>query len=687
MADPDVGKNWAKLDPKKAAAAVQKMVDANERNLGWRHQMALRGAMAYSGCGRGDLFEGLMPFDAPFGGDNRKRPKRNGGWNSKGAEQHARATAETLAEKITGLDEPKTQMVATDAEWELRRQGIWADRFIEGNMHLPQGMFLDTWDVARHGFLLSAVSTGTVAARVEPDYVGKRVRTQLRSTLQTFIDPGDVANGMPLSYFDVTWENPEYMCEDERFKKHEDVIMKSAKVPPFQLEGSYDGASFGTKMVKIVSAWRMPFGSFKGRAAMFVGGDSILWEGWEFPQPPLAFFRMNRALNPANFWGENFIEIMLDPLSDADEIDALAKRTMDRTSQTYISMGTNTQLPSALKNALDVNVFRYDTNKNERDITVHKPDILAQQYFDWRDRKIQVAKELSGVPDLHIASQASAGQSGRAIRLEASLLPERFAKKMRNWRHWVAVDIATMQIRAAREIGKVEPNWQVTWPGADFDSKVSVEVLDIDDSIYEIRPYAVSENKNTPADRAAMADEMLASKQITPQQHSVIMNGLLDTPKESKVDSVQQRYVAKVLDQMLHAKEDVIADENRYMAEDYMPPPPWFDPGAMMAQALPIYGNAMIDGVPQNRRALMRRFLEDITALDMQQKREEAMSQAQVSVAATPEQAFPGAPTPGMPPGGPNGQADLGIAPPAPPPMAGAEGVPPQNVGGMPGLA
>jgi hypothetical protein len=29
-----------------------------------------------------------------------------------------------VIERLTGLDQPKTQLVATDVEWEIRRQGI-----------------------------------------------------------------------------------------------------------------------------------------------------------------------------------------------------------------------------------------------------------------------------------------------------------------------------------------------------------------------------------------------------------------------------------------------------------------------------------------------------------------------------------------------------------------------------------
>src|SRR4030095_8681310 len=173
------------------------------------------------------------------------------------SEQHARAMIQTVVQKLFGFEQPKTQLVGTDCEWEVRRQGIWADRFVEGTYHLTQGSYRDFWCMARHGGLLSLAATGTAGIRTEPDFVAKRVRSRLRSTLNAFTAPADVGSEKPLSYFDVTWENPDYLCEDPRFKGKEDQIWKAAVVPRHMLTGGYSSPTFGTPMGKVLTAWRM----------------------------------------------------------------------------------------------------------------------------------------------------------------------------------------------------------------------------------------------------------------------------------------------------------------------------------------------------------------------------------------------------------------------------------------------
>jgi hypothetical protein len=694
--------NWSRREPKDAAKKCWEMGAKAESQLGWRFDMAMRGALAYSGAGLGDLFASLgLQFDHPMTERALNRRHRTGGFANRTQEQHARAMIQTIVEKLLGMEEPKTQLVGTDCEWEVRRQGIWADRFVEGTYHLTQGCYPDFWEMARQGGLLAFAATGTVAIRTEPDFVAKRVRSRLRSTLNTFIDPADMGADRPLSYFDVTWESPEYLCEDERFKGKQDAIWKAAVVPRHMLQGTYSSPTFGTPMVKVLTAWRMPFGTFKGRHAIFLsstgentGDEPLHWEDWDCPEPPLAFFRCYRSLSD-DFWGENMIEPALDPLRDAEDVDAKAKTTMKRTSQTYLHLDGNSAGPAALMNAKDVAVCRYDSKKGEKKIEVDKPGILHSDYAEWRDRKIQLAHDLVGVSLMHQSGEvqgASGQRSGRSIRLEASLLPERFARLLRAWRNWVAVDCAKNHIRAAKQIGEVDPDWQVTWPGADFDAKVSVKVLDIDLEAYSVQAYAVSEQKNTPQDRADAAQEMFDRGEITAEQLSVIVEGIYDTKRETKSSTVERSYVMKVADEMLHGDPELIGDENAYMRDEYIPPMNYQDPDAMLAQLSPILTQAMIDRVPQNRRHLLRRFMEDIWALRQQQTRDVAMAKASVNVAATPEQAFPmGAPA--LPPGGPidpnalpppaTPGAALGAPAAAPPPFVPPPGI---NAGGPIGL-
>lgn len=677
---PNKHTNWSKLEPDKAALELGRFVDRHEKATHWRHLMAKRGAAAFAGLGTGDLFDHLPSTDIPRG---RSRRNKHGGWGSKHRWNYARAITETFTEKLTGLDEPKTQLVATDATWEERTAAVWADRFIEGNMHQGQGNFLDTWDLGRHAFLVAGVATGTVAIRTEPDFVCKRVRSILRSTLNTFVDPGDYAFGQPLTFVDVTWDNPEYLVEDDRYKGMTDHIMASALVPPHHRETSEYGACLDTPMVKRISAWRLPFGSFKGREAVIIGGKKVIWEDWEYPTPPLAFFGMKRAVGD-NFWAENFIEIMMGALELADECNAIFENTMRRLSQTYAIYDSANTSPSEWLNAKDVVALAYDGNKGGQPPQIIQPGLAHSDYFQYQDKNIEVAHALTGVSQMHVSSQSPAGtDSGRAKRLEAALLPERFAKIQRNWRHFMAVDVGMNQLRAARQIGKVEPNWQVTWPGQDFEAKVGVKALNLDEKIYTVRAYAVSEQKNTPADRAQTAQEWLDQKLITLEQYNIIISGAYDTPKEAKGHATQRRYVAKVVDEILHGDEDLVGDENRYMAEEYMPPPPWIDPASALAQAFEIYLQAMIDKMPQNRRNLLRRFLEDCDALLAKQTQTEAVQQnMNVSVEAGLGEVAPalagGAPPPmpGAPPMGAPLSADQGpTAAPAMPP-----GMPP----GMP---
>jgi len=644
MPTPEPYVSWSKMTEAKGAARIAAMAEQAERSPSWRHRMASQGAGVYSSLGYGDLFEGMYS-DLWTGPKTRSRSKRP---PSKLKLNFAKAIVRTLRSKITGLDEPKSQMVGTDCTWEEHRQGVWADRFIEGTQHLPQGTYQNAWDLARHGFLVSGAATGTVGARVEPDFVTKRVRAMLRSTMCTFIDPSDWADGRPLTTIDVTWENPEYLAEDPRWKKHAAHIMASAKPAPHM--ALRDDVDFRTPMVKVVSAWRMPFGSFKGRNARVVAGKAILWDDWAFNEPPIAFFRMQRTLGDT-FWSENFIEDCYDALFTANDILRSVDEAIRKLSQTYVVRDIRgiTSKAAAL-NAKDVNFLDYDGAKTNIPLSVIQPPPINDSYWNVFRELVSGLHEILGVDQMHTAGQRPEGiNSGKGVRLVASLFSERFSEIQRNWRQWVAVDTAQLYLRAARQVGEHDPDWQVNWPGQDFEAKVPVKALDIDDKLYTMRPYVVSEQKNTPADRAATAEEMYNRGEITEEQLQVILGGLLDTPAETKGSTVQRRWVAKNLSLILDSEESVVEDEAAFMGETYMQPMPWLDPVSMKAQALIAYVQADIDGLPQNRRRLLRRFLEDIDMLEQQlatqASKQSALENANIKI-ETGMDAFGGAPAP-----------------------------------------
>lgn len=600
------------MEPADAAKYMVQRVDAHERHDSWRRAMAARGTAAFTGAGMEGLWDGL-----PVGDVVRATRKRWGGYGSKARWNFAKAIAETYCEKLTGSEQPKTQMVTTDASWEDHRSAVWYDRFIEGSFHEEQGMFQDVWDLCRHGFKLQGVATGTVAARIEPDYVGKRVRTELRSTMNTFIDPADVVRGVPLTYVDVTWENPEYMLADkDRYgsDRVRDIIWKSAEVPQhLSLQGCTD-ARWETPMVKVVTAWRMPFGDFEGRRAQFIGHEWVDWDDWKFETPPLAFFRADRTLS--GFWGMNFIEQMLGALEIVDKVNGKVEQAMEKLSDTWILSDIRSKTTGKVLQAKNVAVIEWDSQQNGQKPEIVHNDMIAEQYLRWQQTNLEMAHRLTGIDEMHVDSASQHGaESGKSKRLEAALLPERHAKSLRGYRQWVAVDCAKRYAAAAREIGKRVPNWQVTWPGHDFAARVGVSALNLDEKKFTMRPYAVSEIKNTPVDRAAAAEEMFERGEITSEQRQIIINGAYDVPKQSQETSVQRRFVSKVLDHILHCDKKLVANEAQYMSEHYMAPYPWIGAEEATVQAVDIYAQAMIDGVPQNRRRLLRRFIEDLAKM------------------------------------------------------------------------
>jgi hypothetical protein len=641
MAD-SVEQHWSRRKPEQGAPILGALFADGVAKCSWRHEMAARGAAVYSSIYGGNLFDSL-PFDTYRRGAGGKRWRKH-------KLNHGRAIVQTMTAKIAGLDEPKSQQVTTDAPWEKKRQATWADRFTEGNFHEQQGTFQNVWDQCRHGFTLAGASTGTVGLRVEPDFVFKRVSHQLRSTLNTWIDPNDRANGRPLTTVDVTWENPEVLAEDPRWKKHRDHIIRSAEPAPphLQVDGEVD---FGTKLVRVITAWRLPYGSFKGREARIVGGKAIQWDDYEHSAPRIAFFRMARCLGD-DFWSENLLESVLWALDTANDVTEMTERALRLLSGLLVAYDKRAMKPADIRNAKDVGLLPYDGKKGGPPTAVALPIVDGSRQA-FKDELIRAVHEILGVDQMHTGGSRPEGMTtGRGVRMVAALFSERHSPIQRAWRHWIAVDAAELNVAAAREIGQHEPDWQVTWPGQDFDAKVSVKALDaVASDKYQRRPYAVSEQKNTPADRAELANELVQAGTISPEQGAMIVSSTFDTPSETKGQSTQRRFFAKLVDQALYAEEDELRDPN-YWATKYQSPPPWIKPEPAMVQVFDAYLQAMIDDVPQFRRNVLKRTLEELDWMIASAARQSALAQnTTVKVEAGLGEVFPQGTPPGAPPG------------------------------------
>jgi hypothetical protein len=417
-----------------------------------------------------------------------------------------------------------------------------------------------------------------------------------------------------------------------------------------QLEDEVD---FGTKLVKVITAWRLPFGSFKGREARIVGGKAIQWDDYEHDQPRIAFFRMARCLGD-EFWSENLIESVIWALDTANDVVEQTERAMRLLSGMMIAYDKRSVMAKDVMNAKDVIGLPYDSEKGGPPSAISIP-VVDGSRSQFKDELIRAAHEILGVDQMHTAGQRPEGMtSGRGVRMVAALFSERHSPIQRNWRHWLAVDAANLNVAAAREIGQHEPDWQVTWPGQDFDAKVPVSVLERNtENKYTRRPYAVSEQKNTPGDRAELANELVAAGTISAEQGAMIVSSTFDTPSETKAQSTQRRFFAKLIDLALHAEEEDLRDQ-QFWAAKYQSPPPWIDPAMGMKQCFDAYLEAMIDDVPQFRRNILKRTLEELDWMVSQAKRAETMAQnTNIKVEAGLSDVLPAAEPPGMlPPAG-----------------------------------
>jgi len=175
--------------------------------------------------------------------------------------------------------------------------------------------------------------------------------------------------------------------------------------------------------------------------------------------------------------------------------------------------------------------------------------------------------------------------------------------------------------------------------------------LDRDKYIMKIKP--TSYLPTLKAFRIAAVKEIL---EVAPQAqpYALKMLAFPDTEAIQKRLDAPMDVIEMTINQILYAKydEDIL--------DIYQPPDAFTDPNQALLIANGEYARAKIDGVPEERLELLRRYMGDCEAL-IQKAKEAAMQEAAAMQGPPPGVAAPELPPPGAPPGG--GLRDININP------------------------
>ena len=564
--------------------------------------------------------------------------------------------------KIFALERTKTSFVMSEGGWKVKSAGIKAARFIEGQMGEPQGMFKDMWELWRQGARLTTIATTAAMVFFWSDPDQGKIVAELDDTLNVFVE----TTGLPYDGYSsigrVTYWDPEKLAR--RFPKHAEAI-KAAAVNPESIQAwreLYNDADeetneAGAVRVPLVQGWRMRIGDPKSKKNPGVEGLEIAAipgltldaKPYRYDYPPCVRFCPYPQL--AGKWGRTILERAVNAIRRYNEILNSVDLAERLTPKGVVFYDHTTTDPALMAQVKDVIAIPY-TGPLEKAPKYQPLDPVSQVVLQILDLHKSAAYDLTGMNEAQATMALGKGLSGVAIRLIKQEIYEMFSPLEDEFTRCVGPETAKQIMRCARELQK-DGGFTAVWKGGKeggWLKEISADVFDIlEDQTYRTAAQSVSGTANTPADRVALAEELVQVGIITGEAYAQILQDFNTFGRTgNELSMVEDAFIEKQIDAWQH---DPVEEAKAQL----IMPEVWMDRDLSMtlkvgAAYLQFRMDTITDRADPDVQARLALFKNYLSALQKNAQQRAAMA-AQAQAAANPQAPMaPATAQPGPPP-------------------------------------
>lgn len=567
-----------------------------------------------------------------------------GSWDLDTRYNVARSAVDTAQSEIASRQRPKPMFVTSGADWHTRRRAKRMDRFVEAWLHQSQGArYADIWELTEDVFRDAAIDIAGIV-KIVVDYANERIRYERIPAYEVMVDPNEAAGGDPQSWFHVYEMSARsamtaFVQGSGRSLADEEVKRKIRdSTKPGKIQMGASGASRVGKVVKIREAWVLPQSKDEPGKHVFACDAGLLFEeDWTWPTPPLAIYVWGREA--FGVWGVGLVQA---GGTQHDKIQELAINIDQRfklcaQQKTYYKPGTvDEEKLKSSDSALLIPVT--DMSQVPRDVVVPPITPAEEQHLETEiQRYFEIA---TGISQMNASSRKENGvESGTAIQTLDDIKSVRFLPKARGY-EMLFVRIGELTARAGRDLATANGGKLVArWPGAKQIEEVDWREASLEDDMYTVRVAPVSSMSRDPAERLEIIQQ-LANIGLLPREKYLELLGMPDLDSLFDQESSESRWVSRLVDRYLDAKDDADLKKRGGFVE---PDGYLMNPMGAMANVAQHYFDAMVNDVPQFNADLLRRFMSSLRKII-----ESSMPPAQP---ATPPQALGGTPVaPGQAP-------------------------------------
>ena len=517
----------------------------------------------------------------------------------------------TVTSKIA-KNRPKVTFLTSGGDYSLKRKAKLLDKYCNGQFYAT-----DIYTVAPKVFLDACVF-GTGVMKIYANDNGMQCDRIFPNEI--IVDDAESFYGEPRQMFQRKVVSREVlMAEYPEFEKE---ILNATKA-----EYGNTGESLTSNQVECVEAWHLASakGAPDGRHVICIDNVTLVDEPYDKDFFPFVFIRWTENL--LGFWGQGLCEQLLGVQI---EINKLLNRIQEQmhlaTPKVFIESGS--KISKAHINNEVWGVIEYTGTKPDFFV----PRTTTGEVFSHLDRLFNRAYEVAGISAMAAQARKPAGlDSGVAIREFSDIQSERFMLVAQAYES-LFLEASRQMIDIARDYFKDGDNFQVISQGDKSIQRIDWGEIDLEEDQYVMQIYPTALLSSTPAAKLQTIQEMAQAGILNPTE----ARALLDYPDLEAVNQLATSFIDDVdllIEQMIEKGQ-------------YNPPETFSNLEFAIQRVQSAYLRAKIDGVPEDRLELLRRYMDDaIRVIQTQQ-----MAQQAAQPEGAPAPATGAAPAPGAAP-------------------------------------
>ncbi len=509
---------------------------------------------------------------------------------------------------------PRPIFLTSGGDFSLKRKAKLLTKFVDGMFYQT-----DLYNVMQRVFLDSCVfGTGVLKVYIEDD----EVKTERVFPSELIVDEYEARYGEPRQMFQRKIMPREVVMG--LYPNHIDEISRANPCDP-------EDRHYNTgDMIEVIEAWHIPSskGSGDGRHVICIDGATLFDEKYEKSYFPFVTLRWSRRM--LGYYGQGLAEQLRGIQAEINQLLLNIQEQMNlATPKVFLERGS--QVAKEQINNQTWGIIEYEGQPPRFFV----PQTVAGEVFSHLDRLYNRAYEISGISQLSATSRKPAGlESGVALREYSDIETERFVIVGQAYEA-AFLEIARQMIDLAKDASEEGKTYEVISYGDKEIEKIKWSDINLREDQYRMKVYPASLLPTTPAARLQTVIEMSQAGLIDKAE----TRSLLDFP-----DIEQYNKLATApLDEAEMLVEEILEKGK------YYPPEPFSNLQLHLQFFQRAYIEAKINGAPEDRLDLMRRYMQECFKL--------------LQPPAPPVAAMPGEPTPVV--GGP---APTELTPTATPP-------------------